>query len=224
MQTPAASRAARQFRRIDAGVIPAQPHFQRDRHAHGGDGCLDQGQGVIEIAHQRRAGGAVGDLLGRAAHVDVDDVRALRLRDAGAFRHPMRPRSRRAARRGWRRPAPRCARAPRAGPGPVRRRRSFPKPPGRRPAVRPAGGRAASVMPDIGAKITRFGTVTGPICRDFAAIWLDFAPHGMTAYHLGGPFHCSEFSHFDSGRKCCTAKSCSCLNRACASAAANAFP
>ena len=58
--------------------------------AHGGDGCLDQSQGMVEIAHQRRARSAVGHLFGWAAHVDVDDVGALRLCDAGAFRHPMR--------------------------------------------------------------------------------------------------------------------------------------
>ena len=67
-------------------------------------------------------------------------------------------------------------------------------------------------MPDIGAKITRFGTVTEPICRESPANLLDFAPNGMTAYHLGDPFQCSEFSHFDMRRKCCTAKSCSCLS------------
>ncbi len=45
-------------------------------------------QRVIEIAHQRRSRGPIGDLLGRAAHVDVDDVRALRFGDAGALSHP----------------------------------------------------------------------------------------------------------------------------------------
>ena len=43
---------------------------------------------MIEIAHQRRAGRPIGDLLGRATHVDVDDVCTLSLGDAGAFRHP----------------------------------------------------------------------------------------------------------------------------------------
>ena len=32
----------------------------------------------------------VGDLLGRATHVDIDDVGALRLGDPGALRHPLR--------------------------------------------------------------------------------------------------------------------------------------
>ncbi len=43
---------------------------------------------MIEIAHQRRAGGPVGHLLGGAAHVDVNDLGALRLGNAGPLRHP----------------------------------------------------------------------------------------------------------------------------------------
>ena len=45
---------------------------------------------MIEIAHQRRAGLRAGDVLGRAAHVDVDDVGAGAFRDARAFGHPAR--------------------------------------------------------------------------------------------------------------------------------------
>ena len=72
---------------VDAGVIPAEPHLQRDRHAHGGNRRLDQRERMVEVAHQRRAGGAVGDLLRRAAHIDIDDGGALRLGDAGALGH-----------------------------------------------------------------------------------------------------------------------------------------
>ena len=43
---------------------------------------------MIEIAHQSGAGGPVGHLLGGAAHVDVDDLGALRFGNAGALRHP----------------------------------------------------------------------------------------------------------------------------------------
>ena len=45
---------------------------------------------MIEIAHQRRAGLAAGDVARGAAHVDIDDVGAGGFGDARAFRHPMR--------------------------------------------------------------------------------------------------------------------------------------
>ena len=45
---------------------------------------------MIEIAHQRRAGLAAGDMTRRTAHVDIDDVGAGRFRDPCALRHPMR--------------------------------------------------------------------------------------------------------------------------------------
>ena len=46
--------------------------------------------GVVEVAHQRRAGIAAGHLLGRAAHVDVDDVGALARGDARGLGHVAR--------------------------------------------------------------------------------------------------------------------------------------
>ena len=58
-----------------------------DRRIIVADDRLDQGQCVVKVAHQRRAGGAAGDLLGRAAHVDVDDARAHAFDDAGGFGH-----------------------------------------------------------------------------------------------------------------------------------------
>ena len=45
---------------------------------------------MVEVAHQCRARSTVGNLLGGAAHVDVDDVGPLRLGDAGTFGHPVR--------------------------------------------------------------------------------------------------------------------------------------
>jgi hypothetical protein len=45
---------------------------------------------MVEIAHQGRAGLAAGDVAGRTAHVDVDDIGALGLGDPGAFGHPVR--------------------------------------------------------------------------------------------------------------------------------------
>ena len=42
---------------------------------------------MIEIAHERRTGIAAGHLLGRTAHIDVDDVGALARCNARRFRH-----------------------------------------------------------------------------------------------------------------------------------------
>ncbi len=83
-------RAPREFGRIDAIAVPAEPHLQRDRHLHRRHGRLDQRERMIEIAHQRRARLPVGHVLGRAAHVDIDDVGAGILRDASALAHPAR--------------------------------------------------------------------------------------------------------------------------------------
>ena len=82
--------AARQLGGVAARVVPAQPHLQRDGHAHGADDRFDQRQGVIEVAHQRAARQLARHLARRAAHVDVDDVGAEPLGDAGALRHPAR--------------------------------------------------------------------------------------------------------------------------------------
>ena len=43
---------------------------------------------MIKVPHERRAGRAIGDLLGGAAHVDIDDAGALRLGDPGPLSHP----------------------------------------------------------------------------------------------------------------------------------------
>jgi hypothetical protein len=43
---------------------------------------------AIEVAHQRRARVAIGDMARRATHVDVDDLSALPGRDPRAFGHP----------------------------------------------------------------------------------------------------------------------------------------
>jgi hypothetical protein len=82
-------RAARQLGRVERGVIPAEPHLERDRNVDGADRRLDQRQRMIEVAHQRRACLAVGDVARRATHVDVDDLGAGADRHARALRHPM---------------------------------------------------------------------------------------------------------------------------------------
>ena len=81
---------ARQFRRVQAVVIPAHPHLERDGQFH----RLHRGANKLrrqrQIAHQRRSGVAVDHLLHRAAHVDVDDRRALLLVELGGFGHAFR--------------------------------------------------------------------------------------------------------------------------------------
>ena len=166
---------------------------------------------MIEIAHQRRAGGAVGHLLGRAAHVDVDDVRALRLSDAGAFGHPMGLAAGElhdvdgdalpfAAHARFALALDECSAR-----GHFRNHQTRAVALGE-PAERSVG--------DAGHRRQNHAVRHrhGPDLQKISRILLDFAPHGMTAYHLGDPFQCPEFSHFDIRRKCCTAKSCSFLN------------
>ena len=82
-------RAARQFRRVERAIVPAEPHLQRHRHFHRRYRRLDQPQGVVEIAHQRRAGLAAGHVARRTAHVDIDDVGAGGFGDPRALRHPV---------------------------------------------------------------------------------------------------------------------------------------
>ena len=79
--------AAGKQRRVERRLVPAEPHLHRDRHGDRVDHRVDQRHGVVEVAHQRRAGIAAGHLLGRAAHVDVDDVGALARRDARGLGH-----------------------------------------------------------------------------------------------------------------------------------------
>src|SRR5512139_2226487 len=45
---------------------------------------------MIQISYECRARGAIDDLLGRTAHVHVDDVRALRFSNPYSFSHPFR--------------------------------------------------------------------------------------------------------------------------------------
>ena len=80
----------RQLRRVARTVVPAEPHFQGDRHLDRLHHRVDQGERVIEIAHQRRTGFAIGDVLGRTAHIDIDDGGAGSFGHARAFGHPAR--------------------------------------------------------------------------------------------------------------------------------------
>ena len=65
--------APRQFRRVDAGVVPAEPHLQRDRYGSRADRGLNQGKRMVQVAHQCRAGLLRCDVFRRATHIDVDN-------------------------------------------------------------------------------------------------------------------------------------------------------
>ena len=56
--------------------VPAGADLQRHRYAHRGDDGLEDLRDQRLVAQQRRAARASADLLGRAAHVQVDDLRA----------------------------------------------------------------------------------------------------------------------------------------------------
>ena len=74
---------------VERGVVPAHPHFDRDRYVDRLDRRLDQRGGQREIAHQRRSGIAVDNLLDRTTHVDVDNRGAavgIKLGRLGHFR------------------------------------------------------------------------------------------------------------------------------------------
>ena len=68
--------AAREIGGIQAIVVPAKTHFERDRQRDRLCDRLDQAQCQIGIAHQGGTGQPARDLFRRAAHVDVDDARA----------------------------------------------------------------------------------------------------------------------------------------------------
>jgi len=64
--------------------------FQRYRHCHCAHDGLQDAPDQRLILEQRRAGGDVADLLRRASHVDVDDLRAVPDVVPGGFGHHRR--------------------------------------------------------------------------------------------------------------------------------------
>ena len=71
--------------------VPAEPHLDRDRHLHRVHDLRDQIDGCPgRIAHHGRSAAAPDDLVDRAAHVDVDDRRAVILNPLGAGSHVVR--------------------------------------------------------------------------------------------------------------------------------------
>ena len=85
---PLALGDARKFRRVERGLIPAEPHLDGDRDADGFHRRCNQAAGKVRFAHQGAARLAARDLFCRTAHVDVDDVGASRLGQCSASAHP----------------------------------------------------------------------------------------------------------------------------------------
>ena len=86
--------------------------LERHRHVDRAHDGVDDRRDQRLVGEQRRAGGRVADLLRRAAHVDVDDLRAALDVVARGVGHHARDRRRRSARRSARpRPRDRCAAA-----------------------------------------------------------------------------------------------------------------
>ncbi len=79
----------RQFGGIEKCVVPTEPRLERHRHLDRRHHRFDQGQRMVEIFQERRARIAVGDLLGGAAHVDVDKCRAAGLDHPRRLGHPI---------------------------------------------------------------------------------------------------------------------------------------
>ena len=90
-------RPPRDVGRIEAVIVPAEPHLDRDRQRRRAHNGLDQPLRQVRHAHQGRAGKAVGHALGRAAEIDVDDVGARVLGDLRRRAPSTALRSRRAA-------------------------------------------------------------------------------------------------------------------------------
>jgi hypothetical protein len=94
--TPGGLRPAGKLRRVQGIVVPTEPRLQRHGHVDRRHHRLDQPERMVEVAHQRRAREPAHHLLGRAAHVDVDDPRALpfaTMRAASAIQCASRPAS-----------------------------------------------------------------------------------------------------------------------------------
>ena len=196
--------ALRQLRGVDGAIVPAEPHLERHRNRHRVDGRLDQGQGMIEIAHQRGSGLAAGDVAGRAAHVDVDDRGARGLRDAGSLRHPARFATGELHHVDAD-PLPLGAQhGLRAGSAPSPGSPSSRRPPSPVPSLAAARRNGASVIPVIGASTARFGSMALPTARQDLRK-ADEERIICHAHELGDSAGCIEFSQIASVRKCCSA-------------------
>lgn len=84
---PERLRPSGEFGGVEVGVVPSEPHLDREGHGCGRRDRADDFGRKFEVAHQRRAGVAAGDALRRASHVDVDDVGAARRCEPGGLGH-----------------------------------------------------------------------------------------------------------------------------------------
>ena len=206
---PSSLGAAREIGRVHGRGVPAKPHFQGHRDTNGGDRRLDQTKGMIKVPHKRRAGRPIGDLLGGATHVDIDDVGALRLGNPGPFRHPMRLASRKLDDVDFDAP-------------PVAAHRCLPFAANKAGACGHFGHDEAGTQP-LGQPAERRIGNSGHGRQNHAVRRLrgaDVQPLGrkvvvfqclnLHAYHLGDYSRCPHFSQSQWQSKCCTAKNCSC--------------
>jgi hypothetical protein len=83
-------RLAGELGRVEARMVPSQPHLEGHRDGDGLDRGDDQVEREIWLAHQGGAGQATGHFLGGATHVDVDDGGACGLCQASGLSHPVR--------------------------------------------------------------------------------------------------------------------------------------
>ena len=61
---------------VDVPAVPAFAEFHGHGHIHGLDDRLNDAPGELGVTHERRTVAAADDLAHRAAHVDVQNVRA----------------------------------------------------------------------------------------------------------------------------------------------------
>ena len=200
--------AAREIGRVYGRGVPAKPHFQGHRNPNRGDRRLDQTECVIKVPHERRPGRTVGDLLGRATHIDIDDVGALRLGNPGPFRHPMRLASGKLDDVDIDAPAVAAHRCLPFAPDKAGTCRHFGHDQAgaqflSQPAERRIGN-SGHRRQDHAVRCPRRADVQFPGLKQF--VFQYFSP---IAYHLGVSFRCTHFSQMRSQSKCCTAKNCS---------------
>ena len=75
---------------VDAGFVPAQPEFYRNRNTAFPDSRPDDLLCQRNIPHQCAACAGGDNLVNRTAHVDVDPVRVVLLYQCGGFSHEFR--------------------------------------------------------------------------------------------------------------------------------------
>jgi hypothetical protein len=162
---------------------------------------------MIQVPHKRRPRRAVGDLLGRAAHVDIYDVGALGLGDPGPLSHPMRL-------------ASRDLDHVDINAAPVAAHRCLALATDKAGTCRhfghhQAGAKCLRQPTERRIGNPRHGRQNHPVrrlcCPDiefFGQKPLQLQHVSHIAYRLGVHFRCTHFSQMQQQRKCCTAKNC----------------